>query len=89
MQSLFIVIHYYLSPQNGVPRTDIAAQHQAVEDAFREWASLGIGLQFKRVEDPSAAEVRVSFQDNGSWSYVGTDAIDLVKSPNATMVRSK
>lgn len=54
-----------------------SAQQQAVRDAFAEWKRLGIGLDFVEVSDPSEAEVRVAFADDGSWSYVGRDVLGI------------
>src|SRR5690606_23071671 len=55
------------------------AQRDAVRAAFRTWKELGIGLGFREVARPSEAELRIGFdQEDGSWSYVGRDAIDLV-----------
>src|SRR5690606_27251295 len=52
------------------------AQREAVRAAFRTWKELGIGLGFREVARPSEAELRIGFdQEDGSWSYVGRDAI--------------
>lgn len=80
------VIHYYLFPTSNVRGTTLSQQHDAVIEAIQEWDNLGLGLQFRKVENPAEAEIRVSFENDGSWSYIGTDAIDFVSSPNATMV---
>ena len=49
-------------------------QKAVVRDAFAHWKSLGIGLTFREVDDPAKAIIRIGFlQDDGSWSYVGTD----------------
>lgn len=56
-------------------------QKQAVRDAFKEWKELGIGLTFTEVSDPSIAEIRIGFGPDGSWSYVGRDAIDHAPDP--------
>jgi Astacin (Peptidase family M12A) len=54
------------------------AQQDAVRSAFEEWKELGIGLEFREVEDRSEAEVRIGFQSryDGSWSYLGRDVLD-------------
>lgn len=39
-------------------------------------------MEFNRVQDPRAAELRIGFhQGDGSWSYVGRDAIDYASDP--------
>ncbi len=53
------------------------AQKQAVRDAFATWKGLPIGLEFTEVDDPGEAEVRVSFANDGSWSYVGKDVLGI------------
>jgi hypothetical protein len=54
-----------------------AAQQDAVRRAFDEWKQLGMGLEFREVDDRSEAEVRIGFQDqyDGSWSYIGRDVL--------------
>jgi hypothetical protein len=54
-----------------------AAQQDAVRRAFDEWKDLGIGLEFREVDDRSEAEVRIGFQSqyDGSWSYIGRDVL--------------
>lgn len=50
--------------------------------AFREWKDLGLGLVFNEVDAPEEAEIRIGFdQRDGSWSYVGRDAIDHAGDP--------
>lgn len=80
-------LHYYFFekatagawlPDNWV---GAANQKQAVRDAFQEWKDLGIGLEFEEVNDPSDAEIKISFRPGGSASYVGRDAIDYGGSP--------
>ena len=47
-------------------------QKQAVRDAFSEWKTLPLGLEFEEVDDRADAEIRIGFMDfDGSWSYVG------------------
>ncbi len=56
-------------------------QEQAVRDAFTRWKELGIGLTFQEVDDAADAMIRIGFDhdpNEGSWSYVGRDCIDLV-----------
>ena len=54
-----------------------AAQQDAVRHAFQEWKDLGIGLEFREVDDRAEAEVRIGFQGqyDGSWSYIGRDVL--------------
>ncbi|HEY6722531.1 MAG TPA: M12 family metallopeptidase [Polyangiaceae bacterium] len=60
-----------------------APQRDAVRGAFATWKELGIGLTFKEVAQASEAEIRIAFDGNdGSWSYIGRDSIDLVRDPS-------
>ena len=53
-------------------------QKKVVRDGFNVWKSLGIGLEFKEVSNPSDAKVRIGFlRSNGTWSYVGRDLLDV------------
>ena len=53
-----------------------AQQHDAVRAAVDEWAQY-VGLTFKFVTT-GEAEIRIAFEPNdGSWSYVGTDALGI------------
>ena len=57
-------------------------QEEAVRNAFSTWKGLGIGLTFEEVDHPHDAMIRIGFdQDDGSWSYVGRDCIDIAKDP--------
>ena len=48
---------------------------QMVRDAAAEWMEhMSVRLLFGEDED---AEIRISFQDQGSWSYVGTDCTGI------------
>ncbi len=54
----------------------------AVRAAFQAWKELPIGLTFREVLDPRQAEIRIGFErSDGSWSYVGRDAIDHAADP--------
>ena len=55
-----------------------ADQQDAVRSAFEAWKDLGIGLEFREVDDRSEAEIRIGFQAkyDGSWSYIGRDVLD-------------
>jgi len=52
-------------------------QRAVVRRAFETWKDLGIGLEFREVQDRSEAEVRIGFMMDydGSWSYVGRDVL--------------
>lgn len=57
-------------------------QEQAVRDAFAAWKELGIGLDFREVDDAADAMIRIGFdQSDGSWSYIGRDCIDYASDP--------
>ncbi|MCH7658955.1 MAG: hypothetical protein IIB05_11640 [Bacteroidetes bacterium] len=58
------------------------SQKRVVRESFKKWKDLGIGLQFKEVDNSADAEIRIAFEPGESWSYVGRDAIDLVQDPN-------
>jgi hypothetical protein len=61
-------------------------QSEVVRDAFAEWKSFGIGLDFQEVDAPSEAEVRIGFVSrDGSWSYVGTDVLAISSPSQRTM----
>lgn len=60
-----------------------AKQEKAVQQAFEKWKSLSIGLEFREVDDPADAIVKIGFDQNeGSWSYVGRDCIKHASDPN-------
>ncbi|MGW3653250.1 M12 family metallopeptidase [Streptomyces sp. NPDC000878] len=48
-----------------------------VHDGFQEWEDVGIGLRFRPEDDPAESEIRITFADDGSWSYVGTDCLGI------------
>ncbi|WP_405065006.1 M12 family metallopeptidase [Kribbella sp. NBC_01510] len=52
-------------------------QLDVVRGAFETWTNLGIGLEFREVNDRSEAEVRIGFlfDYDGSWSAVGRDVL--------------
>lgn len=52
------------------------AAENVVRAAFKEWENLGIGLEFKEVDNREEAQIRIGFmQGDGSWSYVGRDIL--------------
>ena len=81
------VLHYYFfeRPTDGENGSWVGAQAQkdVVRRAFKAWKDLGIGLEFREVDDREDAEIRIGFDwSDGSWSYVGRDVIDFVPDPN-------
>lgn len=55
-----------------------AADIGAVDEAFRVWARLGLGISFRSVAHSGEAQVRIGFDANdGSWSYVGRDVLNI------------
>jgi len=49
-----------------------------VRQAFDVWREVGIGLKWEEVSDPDEATVRIGFlRGDGSWSYVGTDILNI------------
>ncbi|MFD3940794.1 M12 family metallopeptidase [Streptomyces sp. NPDC058611] len=53
-------------------------QLDEVRQAFQDWKDVGIGLEFREVVRPSESELRIGFrQGDGSWSYVGRDALGI------------
>lgn len=51
-----------------------------VENAFKLWKSVNIGLTFTKVTDLNVAEIRIKFNnDYSAWSYVGTDNLSIPK----------
>lgn len=75
------VLHYHFLDEPALWRGS-DDDKQAVRDAFRTWKELPIGLDFAEVTDAREAEIRIGFhQGDGSWSYVGRDAIDLAADP--------
>ncbi|MDO9220505.1 MAG: M12 family metallopeptidase [Thiobacillus sp.] len=55
-----------------------AADIREVGVAFQAWFKLGIGISFKEVSRPEDATIRIGFDsDDGSWSYVGRDILNI------------
>ncbi len=76
------VLHYYFYNNTNLWDGD-GQQKDAVRQAFQIWKDLGIGLEFVEVDNASEAEVRIGFDfDDGSWSTVGRDTVDLAPDPN-------
>ena len=48
-----------------------------VRKGFKTWKDVGIGLEFKEVDSPDEAEIRIGFErDDGHWSYLGRGVLD-------------
>jgi len=70
------VLRYYCFSKG--PWAGAAHQRKAVTKAFDTWKGLGIGLEFREVQYPEEAEVRIGFlQGDGSWSYIGRDVLGI------------
>jgi hypothetical protein len=70
------VIHYYFFNQPASWRGK-PAELEIVRKAFKKWKGLGIGLEFKEVDSPDEAEVRIGFlRGDGAWSYLGRDVLN-------------
>jgi hypothetical protein len=52
-----------------------SAQHDTVKKFAPEWSQFGnIKFEFTNAAD---AEIRIAFQDDGAWSYIGTDCQNI------------
>jgi hypothetical protein len=70
---------FFDSPKKWVGAKD---QQDVVRKAFAMWKSLGVGLDFVEVRARNEADVRIAFlEDDGAWSYVGTDVRTKRKDP--------
>ncbi|WP_433741106.1 hypothetical protein [Pseudomonas putida] len=72
------VLHYCFfgkGSRYAVPKV----QADAVRDAFKKWKAVGIGLEFKEVNQLSEAEVRIGYStaDGASASAVGRDVLSV------------
>jgi hypothetical protein len=67
--------HFMKSPASwSAPESE----RNVVRQAFKTWKALGTGLEFKEVDSPTEAEIRIGFlQGDGSWSYIGRDVLPL------------
>lgn len=52
--------------------------HQKIEAVAHQWSQY-INIRFEFDNDPNA-EIRISCQPGGSWSYIGTDALSIDQS---------
>lgn len=80
------VLHYAFFVGNShyaVPQ----AQADAVRQAFTAWKAVGIGLEFKEVNDLPEAEVRIGYStaDGSSASMVGKDVLQVPLSEPTTV----
>ena len=62
-------------------------QANAIRDAFAKWKAVGIGLEFKEVDDLNEAEVRIGYstEDHTSASAVGRDLLTFRLSEPTTV----
>lgn len=52
------------------------SEKNVVRQAFDIWRNVGIGLEFKEVEERDEAEIRIGFmRGDGAWSYIGRDIL--------------
>jgi len=80
--------YYCYKKGDAVPAAWVGgnADIAAVDTAFETWAGLGIGMTFRKVLQAGDAAVRIGFDpDDGSWSYVGRDVLNLKDSTQRTM----
>ena len=60
-----------------------AAQHKVVKETAAQWLKYA-NLKFQYVATNQPADVRISFEDYGAWSYIGRDAL-LIDQSKPTM----
>ena len=61
-------------------------QTDLVREGFQVWEDVGIGISFEEVTNITEAEIRIGFRPgDGSWSYLGRDAIDIPGQYERTM----
>lgn len=65
--------HFMKSPASwSAPESE----RNVVRQAFKMWKAQGTGLEFKEVDTPTEAEIRIGFlRGDGSWSYIGRDVL--------------
>lgn len=49
---------------------------EVVRKAFSRWEEVQ-GIEFLETTDPGKAEIRIAFLNDGSWSYVGRDILEV------------
>lgn len=70
------VLHYHFLAGQGWQWPE--AQKTQVRNAFKVWKNVGVGLEFVETGDATEAEIRIGFhQADGSWSYLGSDALQI------------
>jgi hypothetical protein len=53
------------------------AQKKVVRRGFEEWKKVGIGVDFKEVNDREEAEIRIGFmRGDGAWSWLGREILE-------------
>ena len=80
--------YYCFNAGDKVPaaRRGKAADIQEVRKAFQAWFKLGVGISFKEVARAEDALIRIGFEQNdGSWSYVGRDVLNVRDPTQSTM----
>lgn len=55
------------------------SQKKAMRKAFQVWMDLGIGISFKEVASRDDSQIRIAFEDDGSWSYLGREILTIPK----------
>lgn len=55
-----------------------SALQQRIAELAQEWTKTGANISFVFDNSPDA-EIRIGFDDEGSWSYMGTDALAVSK----------
>jgi hypothetical protein len=77
--------YFFDSKKDNSPISWSAAnpQKEVVRNAFGAWKNIGIGLVFEETTDRHDAQIRIGFDSNdGSWSLLGTDVVDVERSPD-------
>src|SRR4051794_21419511 len=69
------VLHYCFFDSGPLAVPEV--QRAVIRQAFGEWKGLGVGLDFKELEDLGESEIRIGYSDDGSWSYVGRDVLGI------------
>ena len=55
-------------------------QKAAMRKAFGVWENVGIGIAFQEVSNQDDAHIRIGFENDGSWSYIGRTILTIPKS---------
>ena len=68
-------LHYYFFTSTNLKGT--SAERYIIREAFKQWKSLGIGLEFIEAKSIDEAEIRIGFKrGDGAWSYIGRDVLE-------------